>query len=88
MTDLRQLIDLVEKEDEEGKLQGFDSATMKALANIRALYPNAPDDLSALLRHLANVDRDSDDADEDHITRIQNLEDRVEALEEQLRDRD
>jgi len=34
--DFRKLIDLVEKEDNEGKLRGFDSETMKALANIIA----------------------------------------------------
>lgn len=86
--DFRKLIDLVEKEDNEGKLRGFDSETMKALANIRAGYPNARDDLSALLRHLTNIDSDSDTADENHSARIRELEDRVDALEKMLRDKD
>jgi hypothetical protein len=86
--DFRQLIDLVEKEDDEGKLKGFDSRTMQALVNVRAQYPNAPDDLSALLRHVTNVDRDSDDADEDHISRIRQLEDRVDYLEKMIWDKD
>jgi len=87
--DLRKLIDLVEddKEDEEGKLKGFDSTTMKALAAIRGQYPNAPDDLSALLRHLTHVDNDSDTADEDHSARIEDLEKRVAELESMIRDR-
>jgi len=86
--DFRKLIDLVEKEDDEGKLKGFDSQTMQALVNVRAEYPNAPDDLSALLRHVTNVDSDSDTADEDHLSRIRELEDRVDALEKMLRDKD
>lgn len=86
--DFRQLIDLVEKEDDEGKLKGFDSKTMQALANVRAQYPNAPDDLSALLRHVTNVDSDSDVADEDHISRIRKLEDRVDYLEKMIGDKD
>jgi hypothetical protein len=86
--DFRKLIDLVEKEDDEGKLKGFDSQTMQALVNVRAKYPNAPDDLSALLRHVTNVDSDSDTADEDHLSRIRELEDRVDALEKMLRDKD
>jgi hypothetical protein len=84
----RQLINLIEKEDDSGKLSGFDSNTQQALINVRAKYPNAPDDLSALLRHVTNVDRDSDTADEDHSSRIRELEDRVDALEKILRDRD
>jgi len=84
----RQLIDLVEKEEEDQEgLKGFDSRTMRTLAKVRAQYPNAPDDLSALLRHVTNVDRDSDTADEDHVSRIQELEDRVDALEKMLRDK-
>jgi len=86
--DFRQLINLIEKEDDAGKLSGFDSRTMQALVNVRAKYPNAPDDLSALLRHVTNVDRDSDTADEDHSSRIRELEDRVDTLEKMLRDKD
>jgi hypothetical protein len=87
--DLRKLIDLVEddKEDEEGKLKGFDSKTMRTLAAIRGQYPNAPDDLSAILRHLTHVDNDSDTADEDHITRLVDLEQRVSELEKQIKEK-
>ena len=71
------------KKDDEG-LKGFDSRTMRALTRIKAQYPNAPDDLAALLRHVTNVDKDSDSADDEHISRIKKLEDKVEELEKKL----
>lgn len=73
-----------EKDSSEKGLQGFDSQTMRALTSIKAQYPNAPDDLAALLRHVTNVDKDSDTADDKHIKRIRELEDRVETLEKKL----
>ena len=72
------------EEDKEEKLKGFDSKTMRALAGIRAQYPNAPDDLAALLRHVTNVDKDSDNNDDEHIDRIKKLEDKVAELEKKL----
>ena len=88
--DLKQLMQKLaqieerKKPDPEEKLQGFDSATMRALTKIKAQYPNAPDDLAALLRHVTNVDKDSDTADEKHIKRIRDLEERVTTLEKKL----
>jgi len=70
--------------DKDEKLQGFDPRTMRALTRIRAQYPNAPDDLAALLRHVTNVDKDSDDADDGHSKRIKELEEKVESLEKKL----
>jgi hypothetical protein len=86
LKDLMQRIAQIEegKEDDKESLKGFDSRTMRALTKIKAKYPNAPDDLAALLRHVTNVDKDSDDADDKHITRIQELENRVDSLEKKL----
>lgn len=72
------------EEKKDNSLKGFDSRTMRALASIKAQYPNAPDDLAALLRHVTNVDKDSDTADDEHIDKIKELEDRIETLEKKL----
>lgn len=86
LKDLMQRIAEIEekKDSDKDKLKGFDSRTMRALTRIKAQYPNAPDDLAALLRHVTNVDKDSDSADDEHISRIKKLEDKVEELEKKL----
>ena len=87
LKDLMQRIAEIEErkeDDKDGSLKGFDSRTMRALTRIKAQYPNAPDDLAALLRHVTNVDKDSDSADDEHISRIKKLEDKVETLEKKL----
>ena len=86
LKDLMQRIAEIEEKKDSGKdeLKGFDSRTMRALTRIKAQYPNAPDDLAALLRHVTNVDKDSDSADDEHISRIKKLEDKVETLEKKL----
>lgn len=84
---LRRLIERIaeiDKDDDEGKIKGFDNRTMRALTKVRAQYPNAPDDMAALLRHVVNVDNDSDDADESHTDRIKKLEEKVAELEKKL----
>lgn len=82
---MKKITELEEKEDSnKDNLKGFDSQTMRALTKIKAQYPNAPDDLAALLRHVTNVDKDSDNADDEHINKIKELEDRVETLEKKL----
>ena len=86
LKDLMQRIAEIEEKKDSNKdeLKGFDSRTMRALTRIKAQYPNAPDDLAALLRHVTNVDKDSDSADDEHISRIKKLEDKVETLEKKL----
>lgn len=86
LKDLMQRIAEIEekKDSDKDELKGFDSRTMRALTRIKAQYPNAPDDLAALLRHVTNVDKDSDTADDEHISRIKKLEDKVETLEKKL----
>lgn len=86
LKDLMQRIAAIEekKDPDKDELKGFDSSTMRALTRIKAQYPNAPDDLAALLRHVTNVDKDSDNADDEHISRIKQLEDKVETLEKKL----
>jgi len=82
---MQRIAEIEEKKDtEKDELKGFDSRTMRALTRIKAQYPNAPDDLAALLRHVTNVDSDSDKADDEHILRIRKLEDKVEELEKKL----
>lgn len=84
LKDLMQKIAEIEESKDDKGLKGFDSRTMRALTRIKAQYPNAPDDLAALLRHVTNVDNDSDTADDEHISRIKKLEDKVEELEKKL----
>ena len=82
---MQRIAEIEEKKDtEKDELKGFDSRTMRALTRIKAQYPNAPDDLAALLRHVTNVDKDSDSADDEHISRIKQLEDKVQELEKKL----
>jgi hypothetical protein len=69
------------KPKKEKGLQGFDPATMKALAQLKANFPNAPDELSALLAKVTQTSKNvkktsllSKNADKTHDERIEKLE--------------
>lgn len=94
----RQTIDMLEKintDDSENsdpeissKLQGFDSSTKQALADLRAKYPNAPDEMSALLKYITRISGHSEEEDQEHEDRLSNIEQRLTDLEKQTNRKD
>jgi len=62
-------------------LQGFDQQTTRALIKLKTKYPNAPNELAALLKHLTTVSNRSDSEDTEHDEKLLDLEKRIDELE-------
>lgn len=72
-------------EDKEDELFGFDPQTAKFLQTLRAQYPNAPNELSALVRSMTNLKKRSDSNDREQGADIDDLEAEVKKLEKLLK---
>jgi hypothetical protein len=82
-----------EADDEEEKLKGFNSATVKALMNLRARYPQADTELDALLaavgdnkKLIGTTDIENDLEAADLADRLDKLEKAVKALQKGKRE--
>lgn len=88
----RQIIEILEKNNDDttafGKLQGFDPSTKQALADLKSKYPNAPDELSALLKYITRISSHSKEEDQEHEMRLSDIEQRLENLEQRLQKKD
>ena len=62
-------------------LKGFDPATTKLLIKLKTKYPNAPNELAALLKHVTTVSKRSDVEDTEHDEKLLDLEKRIDELE-------
>lgn len=67
--------------ESEETLKGFDPETIANLKALKARYPHAPDQLSALMKSLLDIKQASKDADKDHEFDIDSNEDRIDDLE-------
>ena len=73
------------EEDKEDELFGFDPQTAKFLQTLRAQYPNAPNELSALVRSMTNLRKRSDSNDKEQGSDIDDLEKEIKNLEKLLK---
>lgn len=73
----------VDDEDDRADdyMKGFDQQTTKALIQLKTKYPNAPNELAALLKHLTTVSKRSDSEDSEHDEKLLDLEKRIDELE-------
>lgn len=81
---------LTENKNKDELLHAYDSQTKKALIDMKAKYPNAPDELAALLKYITRISGHSNDEDHIHdmklddITkRLYNIEQRIDDIESQ-----
>jgi 4a-hydroxytetrahydrobiopterin dehydratase len=72
-------------EKKDDKLQGFDPQTAKFLQGLRARYPNAPNELSALVRSLTNLRQRSDRNDREQDAEITDIEAELKSIEDMLK---
>lgn len=84
---LRKVSEINERDEEDldtradDLMKGYDQQTKRALIQLKAKYPNAPNELAALLKYVARGLGHSENEDTEHDERLDELEKRVKELE-------
>jgi len=73
-------------ESKEETLQGFDPETIANLKALKARYPHAPDELSALMKSLLDIKKASQRDDDALEIEVDDAEDRIDDLEKRISD--